>query len=1018
MQSSNDNTKRIDLVQIQSRLESGQQRRLWRSLDELSDSPRYREFLQTEFPNGADSDAGGLSRRDALKLMAASAALAGLTACTKLPTQKIVPYVRAPEEIIPGKPLFYATAMPQGGVGLGVLAESHMGRPTKIEGNPDHPASLGATDVFAQASMLTLYDPDRSQVVTFNGLPNSWEMFLPELRAARDNLGAGKGQGFYILSETVTSPTLAAQLHDLMSQFPGAKWHQYEPVGRDAAREGARLAFGEYLNPVYRIGQADVILSLDADFLCSGPGNVRYARDFAKRRELAGSQNAMNRLYVAESTPSNTGAMADHRLPLASRDIEALARSVLNELGPDTGAGISPGLPADWISALARDLKAHRGRSLVIAGDQQPPAVHALAHAINASLGNVGSTVVFTEPLEAAPGDQLSSLRQLLDDMKAGRVQTLLILGGNPVYTAPADFEFGKYMFSVPLRMHLSLYNNETSERCQWHVPEAHYLESWGDVRAYDGTITIQQPLIAPLYDGKTAHELLEVLLAPPQTGAATSVHDIVKARWKTRYTTEHKDEAGFEAFWETSLHDGVVAGSALPEKKVALKIDRGILQTQPPKPAAGDLEIVFRPDPCVWDGAYSNNGWLQELPKPLTQLTWDNAAMISPRTAARLGLASEDVVILEYQSRELRAAIWIMPGHADDSVTMHFGYGRSRSGGISNFLGFNAYALRTSQAPWFGAGLKIRKTGQQYELATTQFHHSIQANGKSADEPSIAAFDRDLVRIATLEEYKKDPTFAKDSEEKSGQALTLYPKYAYQGYAWGMSIDLNRCTGCNACIVACQAENNIAVVGKREVQLGRDMHWIRIDTYFRGSLDNPETYHEPIVCMQCENAPCEPVCPVGATSHSPEGLNDMVYNRCVGTRYCSNNCPYKVRHFNFKLYTDWETPSLKLLRNPDVSVRSRGVMEKCTYCVQRINQAKIESEKHNRTVRDGEIATACEAVCPSEAIVFGNINDPNSRVAKLKAHERNYALLAELNTRPRTSYLAKLRNPNPEIKG
>ncbi len=1013
----------FDLAALQKQLANGDKGKFWRSLDELANSPRYREFLQSEFPNGAenttDNGAPGLSRRDALKLMGASAALAGLAACTKLPVQKIVPYVRAPEEIVPGKPLFYATAMPQGGIGLGVLAESHMGRPTKIEGNPDHPASLGGTDVFAQAAVLTLYDPDRSQTVTRNGLPvGNWDSFLAALRASRDNLLAIKGQGLSILTETVTSPTLASQFQALLAQFPSAKWHQYEPEGRDAVREGARLAFGEYANPVYRIDRADVILSLDADFLCSGAGSVRYARDFAKRRNIEGPQSAMNRLYVAESTPSNTGAMADHRLPLASREIEALARSVANELGDDTGAGIASNLPNEWVAAVARDLKAHRGRSLVVAGEQQPPVVHALAHSMNAALGNVGTTVYFTEPLEAKPSDQMASLRELVDDMKAGRVQTLLIVGGNPVYMAPADLEFGKYIFNVPLRAHLSIFHDETSERCQWHIPEAHFLESWGDVRAYDGTISILQPLIAPLYESKTAHELLAAILNPAAAGPVTPSHDVVKNYWKERYTKERNGEAGFEGFWETSLHDGVVAGTAMPEKKVTWKNPAGVLKREEQKPAAaGDLEIVFRPDPTIGDGRYANNGWLQELPKPLTQLTWDNAALIGPRTAARLGIASEDVVVMEYQGRQLRAAAFIMPGHADESVTLHLGYGRSRAGNVGNWLGFNANALRTSQAPWFGAGLKIRKTGERYELATTQFHHGIQREGKTEDEPSVAAFERELVRVATLDEFRKNPEFAKDREEKTTKALTLYPGFEYKGYAWGMAIDLNRCTGCNACVVACQAENNIAVVGKREVQLGREMHWIRVDTYFRGALDNPETYHEPVVCMQCENAPCEPVCPVGATVHSPEGLNDMVYNRCVGTRYCSNNCPYKVRHFNFRLYSDWETPSLKLLRNPDVSVRSRGVMEKCTYCVQRINAAKIESEKQDRTVRDGEIATACEAACPSEAIVFGNINDANSRVSKLKSQTRNYGLLTELNTRPRTTYLAKLRNPNPEIK-
>jgi MoCo/4Fe-4S cofactor protein with predicted Tat translocation signal len=1005
----------IDLAAIEAKLRGAEGKKFWRSLDELAGSPRYQEYLHNEFGD-PDNEKASVSRRDVLKLMAASAAFAGLSACTKLPTQKIVPYVRAPEEIIPGKPLFYATAMPMGGVAKGLLVESHMGRPTKVEGNPEHPASLGATDIFAQAAVLTLYDPDRSQAVTHEGHIATWDLFLAALRKARDDHRPTKGAGLRILTETVTSPTLGAQLQSLLAAFPEAKWHQYEPASRDAAREGARLAFGEYMNTAYRFDQAAVILSLDADFISAGPGSLRYAREFAGGRDVDSTRGKMNRLYVVESALSNTGAMADHRLPLRSRDVEAFARAVANKLGMPVGAPAPAQAPNEWIAALARDLERNRGRSLVIAGDQQPPVVHALAHAMNLALGNVGKTVILTEPIEVKPADEMQSLGELVADMEAGRVQTLLIFGGNPVYAAPADLEFAKHLLKVPLRVHLSLYDDETSELCHWHIPEAHFLESWSDARAFDGTITILQPLISPLYDGKSAHELLAAFL-----GTEASAHDVVKLYWKNRYaSTKLGDAKAFEVFWETSLHDGVVAGTALPEKPA--KADgsangAAAAAAASSAGAAGGLEIVFRPDPTIWDGRFANNGWLQELPKPQTQITWDNVALISPRTAQRLRVANEDVVTLRYAGRTARAAVWIMPGHAEESVTVHFGYGRSRAGRVGTGIGFNAYALWTSRAPWFGAGLEVEATGARTTLATTQFHHAISRDGRSADEPSVAAFERDLVRIATLDEFKTNPEFAKDPADQTTKALSLYPGFKYEGYAWGMAIDLNRCIGCNACTVACQAENNIPVVGKEQVEAGRIMHWIRVDTYFRGGLENPEAYHEPVLCMHCENAPCEVVCPVGATTHSPEGLNEMTYNRCVGTRYCSNNCPYKVRRFNFLLYADWDTPSLKLLRNPNVSVRSRGVMEKCTYCVQRINAAKIESEEQNRGVRDGEIVTACQAVCPAEAIVFGNINDPNSRVSKLKAQPRNYGLLTELNTRPRTSYLAKLRNPNPEIK-
>ncbi len=1018
----------LDLAFIRANLETQGGRRFWRGLEELAGTQSYKDFLRHEFPYDPAKEANSVSRRHILRLMAASAALGGLTACTRLPTEKIVPYAQQPpEEFIPGKPLFYATAMPLGGVAAGLLVESHMGRPTKVEGNPDHPASLGATDIFAQASVLTLYDPDRSKVVTYNGRIGTWSAFLLAMDKAREEQALVKGAGLRILTETVTSPTLAGQLRTLLAQFPSAKWHQYEPAGRDAAREGARLAFGQYVNTVYRFDRADVVLALDSDFLCSGPGGVRYARDFADKRRMPDHQSPMNRLYVVESVPSNTGAMADHRLPLRAGEVESFTRAVAERVGVKGGAPaqtqmLPSKVSGNWMAALVRDLQAHRGSSLVLAGDQQSPAVHALAHAMNQTLGNAGKTVIYTDPVEANPVNQMQSLRELVAAIKSGQVNMLVIIGGNPVFTAPADLQFAENLLKVELRIHLGLYDDETAELCHWHIPEAHYLESWGDARAYDGTVSIIQPLIAPLYDGKSAHEVLSVLLGQPGRNG----HDIVHDYWKSQ-----KPGADLETFWETSLEKGIVAGTALPPKQVSLNPDLGVRDSglnSTPTPgmhgeagAPRELEIVFRPDPTIWDGRFANNGWLQELPKPLTKLTWDNAALVSPDTAQQRGLNNQDVVELRCEGRTVRAPIWIMPGQANDSVTVHLGYGRKRAGSIGTAIGFNAYSIRTSERPWFGSGLEIGRTRDRYQLVETQNHHIMSAEGRTKnakeEEESEAAFKRELVRVATLEEFRKNPDFAKDPEKETSKAPSLYPHYGYAGYAWGMAIDLNSCIGCNACVVACQAENNIPVVGKTEVAAGREMHWIRVDTYYRGGLDNPETYNQVVLCMHCENAPCELVCPVGATVHSPEGLNEMVYNRCVGTRYCSNNCPYKVRRFNFKLYSDWSTPSLFALRNPNVTVRSRGVMEKCTYCVQRINAAKIEAEKQDREVRDGEIVTACQQSCPTQAIVFGNINDPNSRVSKLKAQSRDYALLADLNTRPRTSYLARLRNPNPEIK-
>jgi MoCo/4Fe-4S cofactor protein with predicted Tat translocation signal len=998
--------------------------RYWRSLAELAETPEFVELLRREFPRQAAGWRDAVNRRQFLQLMGASLALAGLNACTSRPTETIVPYVRAPEHIVPGQPLSFATAMPLGGFATGLLAASHMGRPTKIEGNPQHPASLGATDVFSQASVLTLYDPDRSQTLTYLGDIRPWTAFTAALLDALAAQRAGQGAGLRVLTETVTSPTLASQLRALLGRFPSAKWHQYEPVGRDNVRAGARLAFGGAVHTLYAVEKADVVLALDADFLSCAPGNVRYAHDFAARRRAPAGEREMNRLYAVECSPSVTGAAADHRLPLRASAVEPFARAVAAALGV---SGVTPApstqhpapstqhpAPPKWVDAVARDLQQHRGASLVIAGEQQPPVVHALAHAMNQALGNVGTTVLYTDAVEADPVDHLQSLREMVDDMAAGRVELLVIIGGNPVYTAPADLRFAEHLGKVGMRVHLGLYDDETSALCHWHLPEAHYLEAWGDARAYDGTVSIIQPLIAPLYNGKSAHELVAALAEQPNR----SDYEIVREYWQNQHASGALPAAagqGFEQFWRTALHEGFIAGTALPAKQPALKTDwlSADPDPRPPDPSAS-LEIVFRPDPTVYDGRFANNGWLQELPKPLTKLTWDNAAMVSPATARRLGLSSTpgwrggehgtiyaDVVELEYRGRTARAPVWVVPGHADDCVTLHLGYGRTRAGKVGTGVGVNAYALRLSDAAWFGPGLTLRKTDEHYPLACTQFHHNIEG--------------RDLVRSASLAEYRRHPAFAHEGQEPS-PTPSLYPEDKYPGYAWGMAIDMTTCIGCNACVVACQAENNIPIVGKTEVMHGREMHWLRIDTYYKGDSANPETYYQPLPCMHCEKAPCELVCPVAATTHSAEGLNDMVYNRCVGTRYCSNNCPYKVRRFNFFQYADWDTPSLKLLRNPEVTVRSRGVMEKCTYCVQRISRARIEAEKAGRPIRDGEIVTACQAACPAQAIVFGDINDPDSRVSRLKADPRNYGLLAELNTQPRTTHLAAVRNLNTEI--
>ncbi len=981
----------------------------WRTLEERADDPAFVEFVHNEFPSQVEAITDPVARRTFLKLMGASLALAGFSACTRQPPEKIVPYVRQPEEIIPGKPLFFATAMPLGGVATGLLVESHEGRPTKIEGNPLHPGSGGAADIFAQAAVLGLYDPDRAQTLTNLGEIRPWSAFLGAIRAALTAQQPLKGAGLRILTESVNSPTLAAQIRDVLARYPSAKWHQWDPASRDNVRAGAKLAFGEYVDAQYRLEAADVVVSLDADFLSSGPGSLRYAKDFAARRRPEHAER-MNRLYAIESMPTSTGARADHRLALKPSRIEQAARRLAAALG---AGGAAPAAPlegpdgervAKFIDAVANDLKSHRGASLVIAGECQPPAVHALAHAMNQALDNVGKTVVYTETVEAEPVAQLDSLRDLVSDMSAGKVDLLVILGGNPVYTAPPDLKFADALGKVPLRVHLSLYSDETSALCQWQIPEAHFLESWSDARAYDGTVSIVQPLIAPLYDGRTAHEVLAAMTDRPER----SSYDIVREYWSKGNITPE-----FEASWRRWLHDGVMPDTAYRPRTVTAR-PPAAAPVQPDEARPG-FELAFRPDPSVLDGRFANNGWLQELPKPITKLTWDNAVFISPATAARLNLANapvmqggehgqiaSDVVELRVNGRTVRGAAFVVVGHPDDAATVYLGYGRTRAGRVGNGAGFDANQLRTAETLAFATGVEIARTGETFPLACTQYHHLMEG--------------RNQVRAVTREEFIRDPKSVRENDETPPRTITLYPDFKYDGYKWGMAIDVNACIGCNACVVGCQAENNIPVVGKEQVLRGREMHWIRVDTYYRGPMESPETYFQPVPCMQCENAPCEVVCPVGATVHSHEGLNDMVYNRCVGTRYCSNNCPYKVRRFNFLLYQDWNTPSLKLGRNPDVTVRSRGVMEKCTYCVQRINEAKIEAEKQDRRVADDEIKTACQQTCPADAIVFGDLNDPNSRVARLQAEARNYSLLGELNTRPRTTYLAAVRNVNPEL--
>jgi MoCo/4Fe-4S cofactor protein with predicted Tat translocation signal len=1033
----------MDLAAVRAKLQSKTGKQYWRTLEELAGDPQFEELLHREFPRQAPSEWDeGVDRRDFLKLMAASLAFAGLSGCGRTPEQYVVPYVKQPDGMTLGKPQFYATVMPFGADAIGLLVESHEGRPTKMEGNPDHPSSLGATNVFAQTSVLNLYDPDRAQTVTKFGEIQTWSLFVESAQAIAAEMKGSSGAGFRILTGLVNSPTFAAQIQSLLKLFPLAKWHQWEPAVGDGTREGAKLAFGSYLNTVYGPEKADVILSLDSDFLGSGPGHIRYAREFSRRRNLSEPKPnpladqvfpelKMNRLYVVEPTPSVTGATADHRLPLRASEVELFARELAAKLGLGGSAVLPPGAEK-WLDAVAKDLQKHKGAALVVAGEQQPAEVHSLVHAINAALGNVGTTLYYTEPVEARPVNHLESLRELCADIEAGKVETLLILGANPVYTAPHDFDFAskikfdakKNRKNVKNTIHVSSHFDETSELCDWHVAESHYLETWGDARAFDGTLSVIQPLIAPLYHSHSASEVLAAFGDKP----GVSDYDVVRDRLKAA-----NPSPDFEKFWRKTLNDGLVAGSAFAPVNAALKFSAASLPAAKITPS-DEIEFIFRPDPCVYDGRFANNGWLQELPKPVTKLTWDNAALVSPKTAQDLGLTHDvgarggehgkiysNVIDISLSNSKVTAAAWRLPGQADGVVVLPLGYGRKRAGYTGTNKGFNAYAVRTSDALWTATAPRsaIKKTGEDYPLACTQYHFNMEG--------------RQILQTGTLEEYRKNPNFANEHAEAPPKELSLYngeAEFPYHRDKWAMAIDLNKCNGCNACVVACQSENNIPVVGKDQVMRGREMHWIRIDRYYEKahsatndpssydeSLFNPPTFFQPVPCQQCENAPCEQVCPVGATVHSAEGLNDMVYNRCVGTRYCSNNCPYKVRRFNFLRFQDWETPQLKLLRNPEVTVRSRGVMEKCTYCVQRINNARIEAENSNAPIHDGAIVTACEQACPTEAIVFGNANDPSSRVAKLKAQQRNYTLLGELNARPRTTYLAAVRNPNPELE-
>ena len=998
----------------------------WRSLEQLDDRPEYRDALEREFPEGASELNDGVTRREMIQLLGASLSLAGLAGCRR-PVEEIVPYVIAPEDSVPGIPRFYATTMPFRRSAYGVIVESHEGRPTKIEGNPAHPSTLGASSSRIQASVLGLYDPDRSQSVTLRGERKTWNDFVAAWEQLSAAHAADGGAGLAVISESFSSPTLARLASELRARYPRVQWATYDAVSDESRLAGLRQATGRDVDLLLRLDRASVIVCLDADPLLTDPEMIRHARGFAAgRRPSTGADQApsagsgMNRLYAVEGVYSLTGAMADHRLRLESRQIAPFLAALAARLGVPgaasaPGAGIA-GIDARWIDALARDLEANRGRGLILAGERQPAAVHAAVCAVNSHLGNTGSTVSYYETKDAAL-PSVSSLAGLVSAMQGGAIQTLVILGGNPVYDAPADLGFASALAKVPHAIALSHTVDETASRTEWHVPLAHYLESWGDARAVGGTLSVVQPLILPLFGARSAIEVLGLMAG----GKDRPGHDIVRDTWKPVL-----GEAGFDAAWNRVLHDGLLAGSELPEVAPNAVPEAFAALADP---ASGEgLEIVFLPSASVHDGRFANDGWLQELPDPLTKLTWDNPAMVSPTTAETLGVAAGDVVRVDYAGRSLELPVWLLPGMADGVVALTVGYGRTRAGRIGSGVGFDAFTVRVSTAPGFDGGAAVSPRGGRHPLSATQNHGSMEGR-PIVRESTLAALRAKQAAAATAagEAHAPDAPHVPTGTvsplgvfQEGPPHFSLWKPHAYdQGHQWGMTIDLNACIGCNACMTACQSENNVPVVGKAQVANGREMHWLRIDRYFSGDASgNPAVVFQPVPCMHCEDAPCEQVCPVAATVHDAKGLNVMVYNRCIGTRYCSNNCPYKVRRFNFFNHTKDTPEVLQLAMNPDVTVRSRGVMEKCTYCTQRINRVTIDAKLAGREIRDGDIKTACQQACPAAAIEFGNLRDGSSRVVNAKADPRNYALLEELNTRPRTTYLAKVRNPNPDLDG
>jgi molybdopterin-containing oxidoreductase family iron-sulfur binding subunit len=1009
--------------------------RYWRSLAELENTPAFREYVENEFAAPLEhAPPNSPERRRFMELMGASFALAGAAGC-RWQEDKLLPLSRRPEGYIPGVPRKFATAMDIAGNSIGLHVTSYDGRPIKVDGNPQHPESLGACYTYHQGSVLGVYDPDRSDSVKQGGKHSNYaefEKFAAEHFAA---LKAKGGQGFVVLSERSSSPTLAFLQKELLAAMPQAKWVIFEPTATGGARAGSELAFGAAQRTQYNFQDAKVVVTLDADFMApTFPGAALNARQFVRGGRQA--EREMSRLYAIESGYTHAGALADHRLPLRAELVKAVAAyldaeisgkvAALPELGgpqPKPNAQfLAEASVQKFLAAVVKDLLANVGKSLVVPGLDQPAEVHALAHRLNALLGNVGRTVFYTDDFDTSAVNDAQALKELVAGFDA--VDTLLILGGNPAYTAPADVPFAASLSKVKTSIHLSLYEDETSALCSWHLPAAHYLESWGDVRSNSGLVAIQQPLITPIYGGRSAIEIVALVLGEQKPDGQALVRRASQGVL-----------AGDRTFRKV-LNDGFVQGSALPHQTPKLKplapIKLSERELGPLKLANGQLELVFTVDSKVHDGRFNNNGWLQELPGDFSKLGWDNAVLVPMSLAREIGLTDGYLVNLTVNGKSIKLPAVVAPGQAEGSVRVALGYGRTHSGHVGGLasagvasVGANAYALRTSEAYATAAGASLAVVGEGERLAISQDLFAIDDLGREGAAERLP----EIVREGTLAEYREKPQFAEERVEHKPLLSLWVPPVSYEGHKWGMAIDLNKCMGCSSCVTACQAENNIPVVGRKPMSMGREMFWLRVDRYYQGEPENAAITFQPLPCQQCENAPCEQVCPVGATMHSREGLNDMVYNRCIGTRYCSNNCPYKVRRFNYFNYnldvigitpfTPTEDPKMKvksMVFNPDVTVRSRGVMEKCTFCVQRIQNAKIRAKNEKRAIADGEIRTACQDTCPTEAIIFGDLNDPQAEVTRQHNIPRAYQLLGELNNRPRVRYLARVKNPNPEL--